>query len=233
MLSVISQAQPSLVRFLLRKDVLYDYYSIHYVKDINLGKLIWCYNSSGLWNHPLSHGEYRTAVLKECHPGGLSLMSSVILDKGAPLWSLLVKRTFKWAQAVNTFHTLSGEREHPESSPCFSLPLSLCLVATVARQCSERNASHRLGIKSEMQSQSSQEMRLGRLWWFFVLFGLVCLPHLRAGSGLAWCVWFLCGARVYVLQHMVNLWSHQVTSDQRDSQCGADLRGYPTIRYIL
>lgn len=28
-----------LVRFLLRKDVLYDYYSIHYVKDINLGEI--------------------------------------------------------------------------------------------------------------------------------------------------------------------------------------------------
>lgn len=34
---------------------------------------------------------------------------------------------------------------------------------------------------------------------------LVCLPHLRAGSGLAGRVRFLRGAGVHVLQHMVHL----------------------------
>lgn len=63
-------------------------------------------------------------------------------------------------------------------------------------------------------------------------FGLVRFPHLCARSGLAGRVWFLSGARVYVLQHMVNLWSHQVTTDQWDHGCGADLCGYPTIRYF-
>lgn len=159
MLLVISQAQPSLVRFLLRKDVLYDYYSIHYVKDINLGKLIWCYNSSGLWNHPLSHGEYRTAVLKECHPGGLSLMSSVILDKGAPLWSLLVKRTFNWAQAVNTFHTLSGEREQPAQLPALASPCPCHFALLLLWPDSALNGMHPTGSVSSQKCSRSPPRR--------------------------------------------------------------------------
>lgn len=69
--------------------------------------------------------------------------------------------------------------------------------------------------------------------FFFFLLVLTCLPHLCIGGGLARCVWFLGSASVYVLKHMVHLWSHQVPPNQRDSRSGADLCGHPAIWYFL
>lgn len=78
------------------------------------------------------------------------------------------------------------------------------------------------------------EMNLSISARFFLpllIFCLVCFPHICAGSGLAGCVRLLCGARVHVLQHMVNLRSHQVPTNQRDLRCWADLCGCPAIWY--
>uniref|UniRef100_A0A0E9XL32 Uncharacterized protein n=1 Tax=Anguilla anguilla TaxID=7936 RepID=A0A0E9XL32_ANGAN len=47
----------------------------------------------------------------------------------------------------------------------------------------------------------------------------VCVPDLHPGRGLAGCVWLLRRACLPVLQHVVHLRRHEVTSGQHDL-CG-------------